>query len=155
MIAMQLGSKLPVFSAQNQDNNTVNSQDLLGKPLLVYFYPRALTPGCTTQACDLRDNMTLLQEYALTIVGISPDKPAALKKFEQAKSLNFILLSDPDKAIAQQFDAVGEKSMFGKKYVGVFRNSYLFDAAGSLTHMWPHVKPSDHVALITQAMAGN
>ena len=102
----------------------------------------------------MRDNMASLQEYGLKIIGISPDKPAALKKFETAKSLNFMLLSDPDKTIAKKFDAVGTKSMFGKSYEGILRNSYLFDTDGQLVQAWHKVKPSDHVALISKSMAG-
>lgn len=151
---MEKGAKLPVFTAHDQNNEVIDSKDLTGQPLLIYFYPRALTPGCTTQACDMRDNMASLQEYGLKIIGISPDKPAALKKFETAKSLNFMLLSDPDKTIAKKFDAVGTKSMFGKSYEGILRNSYLFDTDGQLVQAWHKVKPSDHVALISKSMAG-
>ena len=153
MAHLNIGDPAPEFTLTDQEDNTVNRSDFKGKKLLVYFYPKADTPGCTKQACQIRDARTELAELGVAAVGISPDKPGAQKKFDGKYGLGFPLLSDPDHNAAQAYGAWGEKSMYGKKYEGIIRSSFLIDENGKILGAWYKVKPEDTVPLAEKALA--
>jgi len=137
----QEGSAAPNIKLLNQDGDTVALSSFKGRKVLIYFYPKADTPGCTTQSCALRD---IAEEIGDTvIIGISPDAPAKLKKFDDKYSLGFSLLSDEDHAVAEQFGVWVEKSMYGRKYMGVQRSSFLIDEKGRIERAWPKISPKD------------
>ena len=142
----------PDFSLQDQQGNTVKLSDFAGQKLLIYFYPKADTPGCTQQACSIRDSRPDLAEAGIAAVGISPDQPTAQKKFEDKYSLNFPLLSDPDHAAADAYGVWGEKSMFGKKSMGIIRSSFLVDEKGNILDAWYKVKPLETVPKALEAL---
>src|SRR5687768_3328221 len=132
MKPLQPGDKAPAFNLLDQDGRNVRLADFKGRKLLVFFYPKADTPGCTKQACGLRDVAGDVGDTA--IVGISPDKPAKQAKFDQKYSLGFPLLADEDHAIAEAFGVWAEKSMYGKKYMGIVRSAFLIDEKGKIAH---------------------
>jgi peroxiredoxin Q/BCP len=142
---LQAGAKAPAFSLKNQHEKTIDSKNLLGKKLLLYFYPKASTPGCTVQACSVRDSLPDFKKLDLQVVAISPDMPDKLKKFAEKQNLTFDLLSDPDMSIAKAYGVVGEKTMFGKTKTGIIRSSFLIDEQGSILETWYKVKPADTV----------
>jgi peroxiredoxin Q/BCP len=123
----------------------VRLSDFAGRRLLVYFYPKSDTPGCTAQSCSVRDHRAGLKKLGVDVVGISPDKPAAQARFDQKFGLGFPLLSDPDHAAAQAFGTWGEKSLYGRKYMGIVRSSFLVGADGRIERAWYGVKPADTV----------
>jgi peroxiredoxin Q/BCP len=135
------GDPAPDFTLLDQDGNDVSLSDYAGRKVLVYFYPKADTPGCTTQACGLRDVLGDIGDTA--VLGISPDKPAKQKKFDEKYGLGFPLLADEDHAVAEAYSAWGEKSMYGKKYMGIIRSAFLVDADGTLAEAWPKISPKD------------
>lgn len=137
------------FTLQNQDGETVTAEDYRGKGLVMFFYPRAMTPGCTQEACDFRDSYDDLAEAGYQIVGISPDKPGSNAKFREKEDLNFDLLSDVDHEVAEQLGAWGEKSMYGKKSVGLIRSTFVFDGDGNLIKDYRNVQAKGHVARVT------
>ena len=138
------GDKAPLFSLKDDSDNTVSLTDLLGKKVLVYFYPRALTPGCTTQACGLRDIKAELEAFNTVVYGISPDPVKKLANFVEKKTLNFPLLSDEDHAIADAFGVWGEKKFMGKIYDGIHRISFLIDEEGKVEKVFDKFKTKDH-----------
>jgi peroxiredoxin Q/BCP len=140
------GDPAPDFSLPDADESPVTSMQFRGEPLVVYFYPAALTPGCTKQACDFRDNLAVLQRAHLAVVGISPDAPAKLRKFRDEHRLTFPLLSDPDHRVLEAYGAWGEKSLYGKTVTGVIRSTIVIDAAGRVEHAFYNVKATGHVA---------
>ena len=152
MAKLNPGDAAPEFLLTDQEGSIVKLSDFKGQKLLVYFYPKADTPGCTKQACQIRDARTELAELGVAAVGISPDKPTAQKKFDGKYGLGFPLLSDPEHATAQAFGAWGEKSMYGKKMEGIIRSSFLIDEGGKLLGVWYKVKPEDTVPLARQAL---
>ncbi|NPA12468.1 MAG: peroxiredoxin, partial [Aquificae bacterium] len=127
--------------------------DLLsqGKYIILYFYPRDNTPGCTTEACDFRDNLNVLSQKAV-VVGVSPDSINSHRKFKDKYSLNFYLLSDPDKKVMEQYDAYGEKKMYGKTTKGVIRSTYVISPDGKIVKKWRNVKAKGHVAKVVEFM---
>ena len=145
MAQLKVGDKAPAFALKDQDGRTVSLADFKARKLLLYFYPKADTPGCTAQACSVRDAMEELAEAGTVPVGISPDEPARQKKFDSKYDLGFPLLSDPDHKVAQDYGAWGEKSMYGKKYPGVIRSSFLIDETGKILQVSYKVKPQDTV----------
>ncbi|MCE2573723.1 thioredoxin-dependent thiol peroxidase [Motilimonas eburnea] len=144
MQTLQAGDKAPAFSLQNQHEDTVNLADLAGKKVLVYFYPKAMTPGCTTQACGLRDTKAQWQEQNLVVLGISPDPVKRLTKFVERDNLNFDLLSDEDHQIADAFGVWGRKKFMGKEYDGIHRLSFLIDEQGVIEHVFDKFKTKEH-----------
>lgn len=134
----------PLFQARDQDETLVNLEELRGKWVVIYFYPKALTPGCTVQACALRDGMAELTRLGVVVLGISPDAPKLLKKFKESEQLNFTLLSDTTHAIAEAYGAWQEKSMYGKTYMGMARMTVLVNPAGNVAQVWPKVDPKTH-----------
>ncbi|MFZ8821905.1 MAG: thioredoxin-dependent thiol peroxidase [Ilumatobacteraceae bacterium] len=146
----QEGSAAPNIKLLNQDGDTVALSSFKGRKVLIYFYPKADTPGCTTQSCALRD---IAEEIGDTvIIGISPDAPAKLKKFDDKYSLGFTLLSDEDHAVAEQFGVWVEKSMYGRKYMGVQRSSFLIDEKGRIERAWSKISPKDTPTQLLKAL---
>jgi thioredoxin-dependent peroxiredoxin len=136
-----VGAEAPAFTLLDQDGQEVALSSFSGRKVLVYFYPKADTPGCTTQACGLRD---IAGDIGDTVVlGISPDQPAKLKKFDAKYSLGFTLLSDPDHEVAESFGVWGQKSMYGKTYMGIIRSAFLVDEQGTIAEAWPKISPKD------------
>ncbi|MCI5764257.1 thioredoxin-dependent thiol peroxidase [Actinobacillus porcinus] len=148
MNPLKQGEKAPHFSLLNQHNETVSLADFSGKKVLVYFYPKALTPGCTTQACGLRDIKAELDALNTVVIGISPDAPKKLANFEDKKALNFTLLSDEDHQVAEQFGVWGEKKFMGRVYDGVHRISFLVDENGVIEHVFDKFKTGEHADVV-------
>lgn len=143
---LQPGDLAPAFSLPDADGTTVSLSDYAGRRVVVYFYPAAMTPGCTTQACDFRDSLSALAAAGVDVVGISPDQPAKLAKFRDAEGLTFPLLSDPDRSVLTAYGAYGEKMMYGKTVVGVIRSTFVVGADGTLEQAQYNVKAKGHVA---------
>lgn len=139
-MAISAGDKAPAFTLLDQDGNKVKLSDFKGRKVLVYFYPKADTPGCTTQSCELS---AIKDDVDVQILGISPDEPARQKKFDEKYSLGFPLLSDADHALAEKFGSWGEKSMYGKKYLGIIRSAFLIGETGKVLYAWPKISPKD------------
>jgi thioredoxin-dependent peroxiredoxin len=145
MTKLAVGDKAPDFRLVDQQGRTVRLADFAGRKLLVYFYPRADTPGCTAQSCSVRDARAGLETLGVAAVGISPDAPARQQKFDEKYGLGFPLLSDPDHAVAEAWGAWGEKTMYGKKVQGIVRSSFLVDEHGRIAQAAYKVKPEDTV----------
>jgi len=141
---LEVGSLAPNFTLPDQDNNEVTLSDFLGKKVLVYFYPRASTPGCTTQACALRDSKTELADSNVVVLGISPDTPKKLTNFINKQSLNFTLLGDEDHSVCESFGVWQLKKFMGRENMGVVRTSFLIDEQGKLQHIFNKFKTKDH-----------
>ena len=141
---LKVGQKAPAFSLKNSDGKTVKLSDFKGKKVVLYFYPRDMTPGCTTEACNFRDDYSALQKKGVEVIGVSADDVASHKKFADKYSLPFTLVSDPEHAMIEKYGAWAEKSMYGKKYWGVARITYLIDEEGKIAHVFPKVKPDGH-----------
>jgi peroxiredoxin Q/BCP len=152
MSTPSVGTAAPTFSLPDQHGSTVTLAGLQGRAVLVYFYPKADTPGCTTQACGLRDIASQVGDTV--IIGISPDTPAKLKKFDDKYGLGFTLLADEEHAVAEAYGVWVEKSMYGKQYMGVQRSAFLIDGAGTVTHAWPKISPKDTPTNLLAALAG-
>jgi thioredoxin-dependent peroxiredoxin len=140
------GDVAPEFSLPDADGNQVSLPSLRGQQVIVYFYPAAMTPGCTTQACDFRDSLAALAAAGTTVLGISPDEPAKLAKFRERDGLNFPLLSDPGYAVHKAYGAYGEKMLYGKPTVGVIRSSFVIGPDGKVARAYYNVKATGHVA---------
>jgi thioredoxin-dependent peroxiredoxin len=147
------GDVAPDFSLPDADGETVTLSALRGQRVIVYFYPAAMTPGCTKEACDFRDNLGALAGAGLTVLGISPDSPGKLAKFRDKEALNFSLLADPDRAVLRAYGAYGEKTMYGKKTVGVIRSTFVIDADGRVERAYYNVRATGHVARLRQDLA--
>ena len=143
---LQPGDPAPDFSLADADGNAVSLSDFRGRKTIVYAYPAASTPGCTTQACDFRDSLASLQAAGYAVVGLSPDPPAKLAKFRDAEALTFPLLSDPGREVLSAYGAYGEKSMYGKKVTGVIRSTFVIDEEGRVEQAQYNVKAKGHVA---------
>ncbi|MCP3427543.1 thioredoxin-dependent thiol peroxidase [Opacimonas viscosa] len=144
MQTLQAGQPAPSFSLPNENGEIVNLTDLAGKKVLVYFYPKAMTPGCTIQAQGLRDVHTVLAEKNVVVFGVSPDAVKRLPKFIEKENLNFSLLSDEDHKVAEAFGVWGEKKFMGKVYDGIHRISFLIDEKGQIEHVFDKFKTKDH-----------
>jgi thioredoxin-dependent peroxiredoxin len=143
---LQPGDPAPDFTLSDANGVPVSLSGFRGRRVIVYFYPAASTPGCTTEACDFRDNLAELNDAGVDVVGISPDKPAKLAAFRDAEALTFPLLSDPDKQVLTAWGAFGEKQMYGKTVTGVIRSTFLIDADGKIEEALYNVKATGHVA---------
>jgi peroxiredoxin Q/BCP len=148
------GDRAPDFELPDQDGRSVKLRDFAGTPLVVYFYPKAATPGCTTQACGVRDHEADYAKHGAVVLGISPDPPAALKKFHDKEGLNFRLLADEDHAVAEAYGVWVEKSMYGRKYMGNERTTFVIDADGKVSAVLRKVKPAEHDEQVLAALAG-
>lgn len=140
----QAGTPAPKFSTVNQNGQEVSLADFQGKRVVLYFYPKAMTPGCTTQACGLRDTKTELEKRNAIALGISPDAPKRLKKFIEKEGLNFDLLSDEDHRIADAFGVWGLKKFMGREYDGIHRITFIIDEKGNIAHVMEKVKTKTH-----------
>ena len=152
MARLKPGDATPEFQLPDQHGQTVRLADFGGGKLLIYFYPKADTPGCTRQACSIRDAREELRDLGLTVVGISPDQPARQQKFDDKYNLSFPLLADPDHRVAEAYGVWGEKTSYGKKSLGIIRSSFLIDAAGKIVGAWYGVKPEDTVPKAQKAL---
>ena len=146
------GDPAPDFTLQDQNDETTSLASFQGRKVLVFFYPKADTPGCTTQACGLRDIVGDVGDTA--VIGISPDAPAKQKKFDDKYGLGFPLLADEDHSVAEAYGAWGEKSMYGRKYMGIIRSAYLVDADGTVAQAWPKISPKDTPKNLLAALKG-
>ncbi|MFE0625957.1 thioredoxin-dependent thiol peroxidase [Streptomyces sp. NPDC058864] len=143
---LQPGDTAPAFTLPDADGNEVSLAGHAGRKVIVYFYPAALTPGCTKQACDFTDNLDVLAGAGYDVIGISPDKPEKLAKFREKESLKVTLLADPDKSVLTAYGAFGEKKLYGKVVTGVIRSTVVVDEQGRVEHAWYNVKATGHVA---------
>lgn len=151
---LQPGTRAPAFCLQDGDGNTVALENLRGQRVVLYFYPRDNTSGCTTQACGLRDAWPDFSGTGSVILGVSPDDVDSHRKFHAKHALPFPLLSDPDHAVADAYGAWGEKRMYGKKYMGILRTTFVIDANGTITHVFQRVRPKTHAADVLAALKG-
>jgi peroxiredoxin Q/BCP len=143
---LQAGDTAPAFTLPDADGNQVSLADHLGRKVIVYFYPAALTPGCTTQACDFTDNLEVFSGAGYDVIGVSPDKPEKLGRFRETEDLKVTLVSDVDKAVLEAYGAYGEKKLYGKTVVGVIRSTVVVDEQGKVEHALYNVKATGHVA---------
>jgi thioredoxin-dependent peroxiredoxin len=146
MTRLAPGDTAPDFTLPDDDGKDVSLADFRGRRVVVYFYPAAMTPGCTTQACDFRDSLSSLAAAGIDVVGISPDKPEKLAKFRERDSLTFPLLSDPSRSVLEAYGAYGEKTMYGKKVTGVIRSTFVVGPDGKIEQAQYSVKATGHVA---------
>ncbi|MGW0705004.1 thioredoxin-dependent thiol peroxidase [Streptomyces sp. NPDC002643] len=145
---LQPGDVAPAFTLSDADGNEVSLSDHKGRKVIVYFYPAALTPGCTKQACDFTDNLELLADAGYDVIGISPDSSEKLAKFREKESLKVTLLGDPDKTVLDAYGAFGEKKNYGKTYMGVIRSTIVVDEEGKVERALYNVRATGHVAKI-------
>lgn len=144
-MAVKVGNKAPAFSLKDQNGNTVSLKDFNGKKnVVLYFYPKAMTPGCTVQACGLRDSNKQLAKLDTVALGVSPDPVDRLKKFEDKQDLNFTLLSDEDHAIAEKYGVWGLKKFMGKEFMGIIRTTFIIDKDGRIQHIMDKVNTKSH-----------
>jgi thioredoxin-dependent peroxiredoxin len=146
MTRLAPGDAAPDFTLPTDNGDTLSLKDLRGRKVVLYAYPAAMTPGCTTQACDFRDSLASLQAAGYEVVGISPDAPAKLAKFRERDAITFPLVSDQDKSVLMAYGAYGEKQMYGKTVTGVIRSTFVIDEDGSIDRALYNVKAAGHVA---------
>jgi peroxiredoxin Q/BCP len=146
------GAQAPDFTLPDQDGEDVTLSDLRGRPVVLYFYPKADTPGCTTQACGVRDHLPAYEATGAVVVGVSPDPVAAVKKFHDKQSLNFTLLADADHAVCETYGVWAEKSMYGRTYWGALRATFVIDADGRVATVIPKVSPKTHDEVVLAAL---
>jgi peroxiredoxin Q/BCP len=151
-VTLSQGQTAPGFSLTDQDGRTVKLSDFKGRKVLLYFYPKADTPGCTTQSCAVRDSRQDMKKLNVDVLGISPDTPEAQKKFDAKYSLGFPLLADAEHSVAEAYGAWGEKMNYGKKYMGIIRSSFLIDEKGKVQRAWYKVKPEETVPKAKEAL---
>ena len=154
MAKLKANDKAPVFSLSDQNGKKVSLSDFKGKKVLLYFYPKADTPGCTKQSCSVRDASKELKRIKIVVLGISPDTAEAQRKFDDKFSLGFTLLCDSDHKTARDYGVWGKKSMYGKNYEGIIRSSFLIDENGKIIESWYKVKPLDTVPEAIQTLKG-
>lgn len=143
---LTLNATAPNFSLPNQDNAEISLHDFIGSWVIVYFYPKDKTPGCTTEACDFRDNLESFSDSNAVVLGISPDSIKTHQSFIDKESLNFTLLSDSSKSVLKSYGAWGLKKLYGKEYEGVIRSTFLIDPQGKIAYIWKNVKVKGHIA---------
>jgi peroxiredoxin Q/BCP len=151
-MAIEVGAPAPDFSLQTADNETVTLSGLRGKIVVLYFYPKDDTPGCTAQACSFRDNIASLLDHGVTVLGVSPDNESSHKKFAEKFRLPFPLLADIDHALADEYGVWAEKSMYGKKYWGNERTTFIIDKNGIVKKIFNKVKVEGHTAEVLNAL---
>ena len=149
---MQVHDKVANFSLQNQDEETIQLTDFAGKPVVLFFYPKADTPGCTIEACGFRDTFTQLQKAGAIVLGISRDTPQAQKKFQEKFNLPYSLLADVDEKVCNQFDVLHEKNMYGKTFIGIERTTFLIGPDQCLLKVYPKVTPEGHAEEVLEAI---
>ena len=151
---IETGQQAPDFTLPDQDGEDVTLSSLRGRPVVLYFYPKADTPGCTTQACGIRDHSADYDAAGAVVVGVSPDPVTAVKKFHGGQSLNFTLLADEDHAVCELYGVWGEKSMYGRTYMGAMRSTFIIDADGTVAHVIPKASPKTHDDEVLKVLAG-
>ena len=154
MALLAVGDKAPAFKSTDQDGKPVSLSDYKGQKLVVYFYPKDDTPGCTKEACSIRDGWSQFRRKKVAVLGVSVDDAKSHRKFVDKFSLPFRLAADTDKAIVKAYGVWGEKSMYGRKYMGTHRVTYLIDEKGKIAAVWPKVKPEGHADEILEAVDG-
>ncbi|MEO6505808.1 MAG: thioredoxin-dependent thiol peroxidase [Terrimesophilobacter sp.] len=151
-IKLAPGDTAPAFTLSDQDGKTVSLADFAGQKVIVYFYPAASTPGCTTEACDFRDNINSLKASGYQVLGVSKDDLPPLKKFQNEQGLNFPLLSDPELTVHNAYGAYGEKSLYGKTVIGTLRSTFVLNESGSIEQAQYNVKATGHVASLRKKL---
>ena len=151
---IETGQAAPDFTLPDQDGTDVSLGDFAGRTVVLYFYPKADTPGCTTQACGVRDHLPAYEQAAAVVLGVSPDPVKAVKKFHDKQALNFTLLADEDHAVCEAYGVWGEKSMYGKTYMGAARATFIIDGEGKIVHVIPKASPKTHDDEVLKALAG-
>ncbi len=151
---MEINQKAPDFSLPDENGDTVTLNQFRGKHVVLFFYPKAMTPGCTIEACGFRDAYRKLANAGLTVLGISADKPASQKKFKETYDLPYTLLADADKTVANLFGVVKEKNMYGRKVIGIARTTFLIGPDGKITHIFEKVKPEGHAEEVLAHVKG-
>jgi len=149
---IEAGTPAPDFTLPDQDGSDVQLSQLRGRRIVLYFYPKADTPGCTTQACGIRDRSGEYDAAGATVLGVSPDPVASVKKFHDKQSLNFTLLADKDHAVSELYGTWGEKSMYGKTYMGTARATFIIDPDGTVARVFPKVSPKTHDDEVLKAL---
>ena len=149
---IEVGKKAPAFTLTADDGKKVKLSDLQGSPVILYFYPKDDTPGCTKEACAFRDRKAEMEQLGVKLLGVSPDTVESHGKFRDKYSLNFPLLADPDHAVADKYGAWREKNMYGKKTMGIQRSTYLIDASGKVAKVWQRVQVDGHDEEVLQAL---
>ena len=153
METLQEGVKAPDFKGLDHNRNEISLNDFKGKKIILYFYPKDNTPGCTAEACNLNDNFELLTQKGFVVIGVSPDSPTSHQKFMAKFNLQFTLIADPEKTILTQYEAYGEKMMYGKPVVGVIRKTYLIDEEGTIQKIIKKVDTKNHTEQILKYLA--
>ena len=152
MPRLETGQTAPAFTLKDHAGRSVSLSDFVGRRLIIFFYPAAMTPGCTTEACDFRDSLVRLQRAGYDVVGISPDKPDKLTTFVEKESLTYPLLSDPDRAVMDAYGVYGEKMLYGKKVTGVIRSTIVVGPDGTVVLAKYNIKATGHVASLSKAL---
>lgn len=150
---LTIGAKAPLFTLPTADGSSVSLTDFAGKKVVLYFYPKDDTSGCTTQACEFRDSWRAVQAAGAVVLGVSPDGVASHQKFRDKYDLPFPLLADEDHAVAERYGVWGEKSMYGRKYLGILRTTFLIDQNGRIARVFEKVTPKGHAAEVLAALA--
>jgi peroxiredoxin Q/BCP len=149
---LEAGKQAPDFKLKDQNGDTVALSDYAGRTVVLYFYPKADTPGCTTQACGVRDRMSEYQNAGATVIGVSPDEVKAVKKFDDKHGFGFTLLADKDHKVADKYGTWVEKSMYGKTYMGVQRATFIIGRDGKVARVFPKVQPKKHDDVVLKAL---
>jgi peroxiredoxin Q/BCP len=152
MAMLDVGDKAPAFGLEDQSGKTVKLSDFKGKTVVLYFYPKDDTPGCTREACAFRDEHSALRKAGAVVLGVSPDSGVSHAKFAGKYDLPFPLLADTDHAVSEKYGAWGEKSLYGRKFMGINRSTFLIDGSGKVARVWPKVKVDGHVDQVLQAI---
>ncbi len=152
-MTIKVGAEAPAFALHDQDEKNVSLASLAGRWVVLYFYPKDDTPGCTTEACEFTDSLTAFEGLDAVVLGCSPDTPASHRKFIAKHGLKVRLLSDPDRSVMSAYGAWGEKTMYGKKVTGVIRSTVLIDPQGRVAHHWPSVKAAGHAEKVRESLA--
>ena len=155
MAELTVGKKAPAFTLTDQDGKKVKLSDFAGKKVVIYFYPKADTPGCTQQSCNLRDAMPNLKKLKAVVLGISADPPAKQKKFDEKYGLGFPLLSDEEHTVLEKYGVWAEKTNYGRKYMGIVRSAFVVDEAGKLAGVFYKISPKDTVPKVTAVLEGS
>jgi peroxiredoxin Q/BCP len=149
---IEVGRKAPAFTLKDQDGRPVSSGNLKGQWVILYFYPRDDTPGCTQEACEFTVELERFQALEAVVIGVSPDAPASHRRFVEKHGLRVTLLSDPGHAVMEKFGAWGKKTMYGKAFEGVIRSTAIIDPAGNVAHHWPRVKARGHAGAVLEKL---
>ena len=151
---LEVGDVAPAFTLSDESGAQVSLSDFAGRSLIMFFYPKAMTPGCTTEACDFRDRADSLLAAGYSVIGVSPDPIDRLQKFREKESLSYPLLSDEDHAVAEAYGAWGIKKNYGREYEGLIRSTFVVDADGNLSRLYRNVRATGHVARVAKDLLG-